>query len=251
ELLHGNLTEAKQIIKSPIPIYDFYLATAFKRNDKTTALGKKKIMEELAEIFSQISNKVILDHYSKKIAEDLNLDDETVKSLINGKISSESAEEAYKTSVPTVNYALSKKSPQEYMLALLLKAPLDTSQPVLYKLGQKDFSDPQIQEIFTNLKDYLLGRKHKFKIEYFNNRLEQTQQEIVNDLYLWDLGDILDDDTRLGNELEDIFERIKKDTAKRELRELSDKLKQAELEKDAKQLKELTEKIKNISEKLV
>jgi DNA primase len=40
ELLNADLASAKELISNPIPIYDFYLVSAFKHNDKTTALGK-------------------------------------------------------------------------------------------------------------------------------------------------------------------------------------------------------------------
>jgi hypothetical protein len=121
----------------------------------------------------------------------------------------------------------------------------------MYKLGQKDFPNSQIQEIFSELKEYILGRKHKFKIEYFNSRLNEEQQKIVNDLYLWDLGEIVDNDKKMEQELETTFDRLKKESARGELKELSEKIKQAELAKDIKLINELTEKLKALSSRLV
>jgi len=51
ELFRNYPSKAKKILKNPIPVYDFFLATALKRNNKETALGKKAIMEELVPIF--------------------------------------------------------------------------------------------------------------------------------------------------------------------------------------------------------
>ena len=66
ELIKSDKSKAKKILKDPIPVYDFFLSTALKRNNKETALGKKAIMEELIPLFSKISNKVLFEHYTKK-----------------------------------------------------------------------------------------------------------------------------------------------------------------------------------------
>jgi DNA primase len=250
EMLHSDLNLAKDVINNPIPIYDFYLAAALKKNDKSTAIGKKKIMEELSEEFSGATSTVIMDHYIKKISEELDLAQEIVKNAFEKKILPETREIEQNIQTPAIAGVLSKKSPQEYMIALLLKAPLDTAQTFLYKLGQKDFVDSQIQDIFTELKDYLLGRKQKFKIEYFEGRLDEDRRKLVEDLYLWDLGDITEEDRKYNQELDATFDRIKKESAKKDLKELTEQIKQAELEKDSKLIKELTEKVKAVSARL-
>jgi hypothetical protein len=208
-------------------------------------------VEELTAKFSRVSNKVVLDHYIKKVAEEMDINEETVKDLFENKVvaGDTSGDRSY-AKEETV-FSPAKKSPQEYIIALLLKAPLDMSQTIMYKLGQKDFSNQQIQDIFSGLKEYILGRKHKFKIEYFSSKLSEDQQKIVNDLYLWDLGETAENDRKMEQELETAYERIKKDAAKIELKELSEKIKQAELAKDTKLLKELTEKLRALSSRLI
>ncbi len=255
ELLQADKEQATSIISNPVPVYDFYLASAFKRNDKSTAIGKKKIMEDLARQFLGVNNKVIIDHYTKRIAEELDINEETVKTVLSSREKqAENTKDTIKEKVieeQTADIVLSKTSPQEYMLALLLKTPLDIAQTILYKLGQKDFPNPTIQEIFVLFKDYLLGRKQRFKIEYFNNKLNEEQKQVVTDLYMWDLVDVTEDPKKFENELENTFERIKKESARRELKELSLKIKQAELEKNIKLVKELSEKVKALSGRLV
>ena len=245
EYVHANPKETKETLKNPIPVYDFYVANALKKNTKETALGKKKIMEELAEKFSKVSNPVILEHYSKLVSKELNLNEETVTSMLTKKYSPK--QEFYSEE----KFTASKKSPHEFMVALLLKAPLDTSQSILYKLAQKDFTNPVLQEIFTELKDYNLGRKRKFDIKYFSSKLAEELQNVANELYLWDIEYIIDDPKKLEAELESTLIRIKRETAKKELKELTDKIRQAELGKNTKLVSELSEKFKNVSERLL
>ena len=202
-------------------------------------------MEELAEKFSKVSNPVILEHYSKLVSKELNLNEETVTSMLTKKYSPK--QEFYSEE----KFTASKKSPHEFMIALLLKAPLDTSQSILYKLAQKDFINPALQEIFTELKDYNLGRKRKFDIKYFSSKLAEELQNVANELYLWDIEYIIDDPKKLEAELESTLIRIKRETAKKELKELTDKIRQAELGKNTKLVSELSEKFKNVSERLL
>ena len=245
EYVRANPKETKETLKNPIPVYDFYVANALKKNHKETALGKKRIMEELAEKFSKVSNPVILEHYSKLVSKELNLNEETVTSMLTKKYSPK--QEFYSEE----KFTASKKSPHEFMIALLLKAPLDTSQSILYKLAQKDFTNPVLQEIFTELKDYNLGRKRKFDIKYFSSKLAEELQNVANELYLWDIEYIIDDPKKLEAELESTLIRIKRETAKKELKELTDKIRQAELGKNTKLVSELSEKFKNVSERLL
>ena len=250
ELLQENPSLADKVVKKPIPIYDFFLLSAIKKNDRETAVGKKKIMEELVEVFSKVTNQVILDHYTKKISEELEIDEEVVKSLLHKRSSVDQHIETAVTESNQGSGALSKKSPHEYVIALLLKAPLDTAQTFLYKLGQKDFTEPVVREIFTELKEHLDGRKRKFDIKYFSSKLPEETQKVINDLYLWDLEEILDDPKKLNTELEAALHRIKKETAKRELKELTKKIKQAEAEGNKKLINECSKKIEALYEKL-
>ena len=74
---------------------------------------------------------------------------------------------------------------------------------------------------------------------------------MAEDLYLWDLEHIISESRILTGEIDRTFERVKKERIRGELRELSEKISQAELEKDSSAVKKLSEKFKNLSEKLI
>ncbi len=249
ELLRKDKKLAKQTLKEPIPAYDYYLVSALKRNNSRSPVGKKKITAELVPIFSKLTDPVTRDHYIKKIADELDISESVISELL----SNPNTEEKKTTSVPLEkpSSAFKNHTSEEYVLALLLRAPLDTAQTVLYKLGQKDFTDEVLLEIFNYLKKYLLGRKRKFEIQHFIKRFDEDFKNIINNLYMWDLQGIGSREDLLENELERVFELLKKRTAKRELKELGAKIKRAEMENNKKELLELTKEFQELSEKLL
>jgi DNA primase len=253
ELIKASPKEAKTILSNAIPIYDFYLISAIKKFGKESAVAKKKIMEEIAPVFSKISNVVMKDHYIKQVSEELDITEEVVRNIFDQNVDTSiimTASQASAAKKTVITKDIIGNSIQFYILVLLLKAPLDTAQTVLYKLGQKDFNEDIPLEIFTALKTYLIGRKKKFNIVHFANRFEGDLRETVNNMYMYDLGEMEADDAVLLKEIETTFDRIKRDTLKREIKSLGSQIKQAEKEKDTKLLQQLLEDFKKVSEKL-
>jgi DNA primase len=253
EFIRAKPKKSKKFVTEGIPAYDFFLVSALRRHNVASPIGKKKAMADLIPIFGKISDPVTRDHYIKKISEEVDVTETVVASMLSDVDNLE--EKTYSRfkdeKAPESEFLLSKRSPEEYILALLLKVPLDTAQTLLYKLGQKDFEAEQLQEIFTDLKEYLRGRKRKFEINHFAKRFEEDLQSLVNELYLWDLGYLGENEEALISEIENVFENLKKKTTKRELKELSTQIKQAELEKNTDLLKELSQEFKELSEKLI
>jgi len=253
EFVRAKPRKSKKVVTEGIPAYDFFLVSALRRHKVESPIGKKKAMSELVPIFSKISDPVLRDHYIKKISDELDVTESVVASVLSDAEGEEERifSRAKSTDAVEPEFLVSKRSPEEYILALVLKAPLDTAQTILYKLGQKDFESETLQVIFTELKEYLRNRKKKFEIHHFVKKFEEDVQALVNELYLWDLGSLGDSEEALTRELESIFELLKKKTAKRELKELSTQIKQAETEKNEELLTELSQQFKELSEKLI
>ena len=247
EFLVKNPGNSSKVLNSAIPVYDFFLVSALKRNDKKQAIGKKVIMQELAPVFGRIKNPVTLDHYIKRISKELDLKEDTVTSMFRSPSDVKNAN----TQEFDTSFVVPKRSPQEYILALLMKAPLDTAQSILYKLGQEDFPDDNIKNIFSTLKSYLADLKGSFRIGKFIPKLDENLRSIAEDVYLWDLEHIISESRVLTEEIDKTFERVKRERVKGELKELSEKINQAEMEKDSSAVKKLSEKFKNLSEKLI
>ena len=242
ELIKHDVSEAKSVLANPIPAYDFILNTIIKKYDKTSATGKKKIMEELVYEFSRMTNQVLLDHYIKKIAEALDISESVVSELLTKKVTVSKYLPEEKPALAGSN--LPKKSAEDYALALLLKAPLDSQISLLYKLEAHDFTNPEFQAIYTSLKSHH-DKADTFNVQAFIDTIDSNLKNLVSELYLWDLGDLFDEPKLFLQEINATFARIRRDTLKRELKNLTLQIKQAEAEGNTKLLKELSNKFKD------
>lgn len=254
EFIQADSKKIKAFLADGIPAFDFFLVSALRRHNVQSPIGKKKAMADLTPIFSQISDPVLRDHYIKQISEKLDITETVVAGLLSDTTSGDAKEFfSARDSRQEVEQqiGLSKKSPEEYILALLLKAPLESSQTVLYKLAQKDFTDLELQQIFTEFKAYLTGRKRKFEIQAFAKKFDEKLSALIDELYLWDLGELNENEIKFNKELESVFEFVKKRTAKREMKELGTQIKQAEMENNKKLLNELSKQFNELSEKLI
>jgi len=102
----------------------------------------------------------------------------------------------------------------------------------------------------AELKTHLAKRKKKLDIEAFSKKLPEELKTTLDELYLWDLEYVIENEPVLERELNNTVEKIKKDTAKRDMKELSTRIKQAEATKNKKELTALTKEFQELSEKL-
>lgn len=251
DYLKESAGAAKKALKNPIPIYDFYLANALKRYKKETAYGKKRIVEYLAPVFSKISNNVVLDHYVKELSEKISTSEEAIRGALKEPKEFKSKEDEKKSKENAKMQQEMKKSPEEYLLALLLKARLDTMGQFLYKLDSEDFTVERNTIIFEELKKYIDSKPKEFDIKYFTEKIDPKFKELTLEMYLWDLGDLTSNRILFVREIESAISRIEKESIKRKLKKISEQIKLAELETDAKKIEELSKEFSELSKKLI
>ena len=132
---------------------------------------------------------------------------------------------------------------------------LDLASPTLYKLGQRDFTDEGLEKIFVELKDHMLGRKKKFEIKYFAAKIAKLDNALatrIEELYLREVDPIVEEDEdKQREELVSTLRRVKVETAKREMKILGDKIREAEVKGDTAEVKRLSSEFKNVSERLL
>jgi len=253
DLIKSDANMAKEVIGNPIPIYDFFLTTVLKKYDKRTAIGKKKIMEDLVPIFSKISNRILFDHYVKQISSELEISENTIYSLFKEvpserEKSYEEFRELEEKSLPQIY------GPEGHFISLILKSPIDSAKSAVEKLKKEDFLNGKVAEIFNHLKMYLKDRKTDINIKTFLNKLDEDLKEITSELYLWDFmeeGDGEEGKKVLERELKEVIERIKKDSVRRQLQIISSDIKMAETRKDNKEVERLTKKFEKLSKNLL
>ncbi len=247
EYITASPSDAKLALKDAVGIYDFYLVHALKEFNKDDPYGKKKIVEYLAPIYSRISNKVVQDHYTKKVAETLKIAEDAVRSGLKSAPIEKKADKDVQQDILTK----AKRSPSDYLLSLFLKSDLDTIGLYVYKLDAQYFVSDRNKSIFTELKKYIDSKPDKFDIEYFTGGLESELREDAREMYLWDFGDLPSRQDLFVKEIDATIDRLHKEATKNELKNLTEQIKLAEMEKNSKKVKELSEKFKKLSETLL
>ena len=250
EFINDDPEEAQRALKDSVPAFDFFLVSALRKHDVKDSLGKKRAMDEIVPLFSKISDPVLRDHYVKKISDEIGVSEAVVADLLS-KGPQQRKPTFDREKKPAEVLEAARRTTEEYALALIFKISLEDAQAALHKLGQKDFTDERILEIFTELKATMAKRKRKLDVQAFAKKLPEELQEVFDELFLWDLEYVLENSGMLGQELDETIEKLKKSAARRELRELQVKIKEAEATKDKKALEELTKEFKELSEKLI
>ena len=257
ELIVKNFTEAERLLREPMPVYDFFFVTALKKYDKKAAVGKKSIMADLAHRYSKINSPVVFEHYAKRLSEELGISMEIVFSMMRNPDktrdkplkSFENSEEAYNS----VFDEKSKKSPEHYLLAILVKMDLEITKDFIREINKEDFTDPQIQVLYEYLNEIVDKEYITLEPKKATEDLDKINPEVKNlylDLYMWDLGELSNDMSALTKELNNVISRVKNDSIKRQLTKLSESIKLAEIENDSKLLKSLTSEFSELSKKL-
>ena len=258
ELVKNDLVHAKDTFNNAMPAYDFFLLDALKKNDKHTALGKKVIIDELTPLFSKLSNVVLLEHYAKKVANELDLAEETVLSLFKKTTTTppsfeSRSDDRFKEEAHNIAKIDYKTHPEGYLIALLFKANIDIQRDIAYKLHAEDFENSVLLSIYNSYLEYLQKDTKSFNIKSVEKSLSDEEKELVEELYLWDLDGRFDleNTEKLASELESTLKRIKKDAAKTTLKELTEKIKLAELGNDFEQVEKLSKKVERLKKLLI
>jgi len=238
-------------LKNSVSVFDFYFSSALSKWNPASALGAKKISSFLLPKIAQVNDEIQKDRHVTRLATELGVARTAVYQALEKFSGAPHSRGGGRVSL--VGPQMVRPKLAEYMLALLFKAPLEISQTAARKLGQKDFLPGELQEIFFFFKNYLLGRKRAVDMRVFSSRLEGSLSRRVAEIFLWNLGRLEDEDfeEELHREVDKTVKMLKRETLKRELRELGRKIKAAEKVGERKELKKLQKEFKELSEKLV
>lgn len=258
-------SEIKEFVSSPVPVFEFLLISALKKFNRNDPIGKNNIVKYLIPFYSPIKNPITLDHYVSKLSEAIKIDKNTLFDIFRTKSLKDLPTRSFQSPVSKSSLSSGRnseagakppphsplpKSPEAVFLALCMKAPIDTASPFMYKIARGDFTNSELGQIFSALKTRLVSEKKPFDIRDFSIKLNDELKNLVSEMYLWDLSGVDEDAYTLSKELERTFYRIKSESIKRELKEISEKIKEAEIQKDQDALRKLSEKFSSLTSKL-
>jgi len=253
EIVQKDPPAWKEAVQSAVSVYDFFFSSARKRHDPTKPLGKKQIAQELLPIIKTIPDEIERGHYVKRLALELDTDEGVVRAALE-RAEPHTAHPAPSTSVEKTRETKKEKLDlEEYVLALVLHSPLDLAQKTLHKLGKDDFAAETSRALFEELKNYLAGRKRKLDIAVFGGKLKGNEKNLLGEIYLGgqsQLGDLIEQESKLEEEIERTVGLLKRRGLQSELRNLSLKIKDAELMGDRKALAAARERFQKTTQQL-
>ena len=248
----------KKAIKEAVPVYDYFLASAQKRFDITTAFGKKKVSDELLPIIAKIDNPIIENHYVKKLATLLDTSETAIEDGLSrsrkGIVSRDrSPEQTVEKPILTRPEKL-----EVYLLALLLQGKTIDLLEDLEESGLLvEFAHPTVHKIIDHLLTYLSPKegetegKKVFLMKDFADSLPAELLPTLDEAFLWDIADILGDEELFMREWVRSINDFRKVTLRRKIHELSGKIQeedapQAQTERFQLELKGLTDALRSL-----
>ena len=233
----------KKAISEALNIFDFYINSAASRYDIKTADGKKKIGAEILPILSKISDDLVRAHYISKLASVLELDVSLILEAVNKRVN------VNVSSSETVAKGEDKEMfVEKYFLALLLSGE-SVERALFEKLGESDFEDGDCRALWKAMRVIISDPKAR-NVRGLTDRLPSNFESFLDNLYLIEIdSELLDPETRLV-ELERLVLRIKQKSIKRQMGDISFKMKDAEEKANEKELKKLVLKFNELSNTL-
>ena len=238
----------QKAVSKAIPVFDFLISSALRRNDQLTAQGKKQIAGELLPILGKITDEVVKAHYLSKLANQLEVGEEVLRREMEKKqdwkdqnlgVKFEDSSEVKKG----IMGSSKQDRLEEYFLALLFQGKdFKIENNLLPPLA--DIQNPSLKNLYkmSIIPPGTVAKKNKGF-----SKLTDEEIEIYKRLSLVDLSEIVDTEDGWLKEVKKISQSIKKESLKGKLELLTNQIKKAEEGKKEKELDVLKKRFRDLS----
>jgi DNA primase len=245
ELIKKSPTMWKKAIKGAIPVYDYFISSAIKRFGASSAEGKRRVAGEILPILAKFTDEILRAHYLQELSLKLGVEEEDLRSSLE-KYSSEDErthdikEVLDRPLTPKVSNIVEK-----YLLALIIQ-----SNQLSSSVEKGLFSEDSFQEILKFIKDYRKEEK-RWKIEAFAKKLPEALLPTFDELLFFNIDkEVLEFPEKVEKEMNYCAERLKELALRKNLKELSLEIKQAEAVGNNDKIRLLTERFRDMSKTL-
>jgi len=238
EAIKNDAFAFKKAVKNDIDIYDFLISKALSVFDKKTAIGKKKIGDEILPFIFRIENEIVREHYLKKISKEL---DTTYESIAKQVEKLNKKDVGNIVSLSPQDKKTRKEILEEYLLSLIIQ--YENPKLVLEKVA-KILSDFMLdvlsyQKILSNL--FLFFKENEnFESNKFLRMLPTELFSGFDTCYLYPLPKFSDKE-KYKEEVIKIAQEIKTLYLKNKIKEISEKIKNKEKNEEFDDLEKLQE----------
>lgn len=220
EAVRQNAKAVKEAIKSAVPVYDYFIASASRRYDPAAAEGKRRIGQELLPLIAAIENRIIQSHYIKKLAVLLNTTEDVIEAEMKkiDKRQGEAHQEKEEKPLPSQNRL---ETLEYYVLALLLQGKtVEFFEDFSEQKVAADISQPSVRRAIELLKDFLATRRI-FLLKDFFDAVPGELTPVVDQACLWDIGFILENDEALYQEWNRAVRELRREQIKKKIHDLT------------------------------
>ncbi|MBU1292249.1 DNA primase [Patescibacteria group bacterium] len=230
----------KEAISKAYNVMEFYITTAFSKNNAETAEGKKEIGKITLPVIKKISNKVEQSHWLQELAKRLKVQE---KVLIEEMEKIKENDFIRLSDSRMNNSAIRKPNAivdlEEYTLGLIL-----TDNKILKKCRDEDsylFANPELKEIFLTIK----------KTKNKNNLPSNLIGRIDEIIFGIEVQKELAEEFKPNKEVKFCFAQLKKRYFRKRLNQLNLDIQEAEGKKDKISLRKLTEEFNQLSKQMI
>lgn len=237
----------KEAVNKPVSVYDFIIEKSLSKYQSKDAWGKKKISDETVPFLRKISNPVVRSHYIKYLAGKLDVTEASIEELIDSKGGVKSDVPPEKKAVPANRVDLL----EHYLLSLLLQVGEDAGRNfrlVRTYLNQEDVNQPAVRKIMGILDGYF-RQNDKLEIRLINTHLTGELADVFDKAYLSGIAETLEP-VKLLDELSKTVVEIRKNSIRREINDLSTKIKKWDVEKQDEKTNSANDRIKELLKQL-
>ena len=238
----------KKTLNKSIPIYDFLIDLAIKKYPDDDPFSKKKIAEEVVPTISKINNPIIQSYYVKKIAQILNVTDDSIERLMK-KLRRQDKQSSGQFLLKKIGNRNSREIILEkYILSLIFqdRDPFKIADVVFSILEPSDFLLPSYQQICQIFLEFKNKRQSGFDLVKFTTELSQTLQPVFDEIYLFASVDQEFENQKINK----LAYEVKKLTLKRKISEILSLGENINEEKKT-ELSELIKKLKEVEKMII
>ena len=241
-----NPVALKQAIKDAVPIYDYFISSALKRFDVASAFGKKKISAELLPVLAKIENPIVQGHYIKKLGHAIDTTEDNVREAMKKEQSRSVYNSPKLQGEEKQDVAQTRHDKLEiYVLALLLQGKTaDLFEEFTGNIALEYVANSAVKKILEHLQLFL-KKNSAFMIKDFAESLPPELIPTVDEAFLWDIGDFLENEESFAEEWIEGLRSLEREVVKRRLHEITARMHAGgDSSGDDKALKELTDRLK-------
>jgi DNA primase len=247
EVAQKNPDLWKKLVNEAVPLYDYFINSAFLQFHGETGEEKRKIGQILIPVLAKITDQIVQSHYIQVLAKRLGVEEEAIAAEIKKFVSRQTLSPVF-VSEKRRDFRTRQEVLEEYLLALGFQS--GEWKWLVKRRVLKLVKTLRFLKILEILREYLKKYKN-INSRKLAKMIPPELEETFNRLYLLDLEPILKDEARVKEEFQRTLLEMEKIYLKEELKNLAREIERLESkEEEGELLEKLSNKFRDLGARL-